>query len=239
MRNAILVPINSEECLIVASDNSGSIGMKKHDLISAAYETLAYYSFRVAAMECIAAGGEIISVVLHNFCGNEPWGELVRGVQKGLRELGLKDVSITGSTESNFPLLQSAIGVVVIGKGNLQKINLIPYCNQLNLAVIGLPLVGNEVIEQEEHIAPLSVFHKVSQLSNVISWPVGSKGVLYELNQLFANHRFTKEMVIADVDLLKSSGPATCFISAFFDDQVDVIKNLTAGLIHPLEIKKE
>ena len=67
-------------------------------------------------MECIAAGGKPFSVVLHNFCGNDSWGELVKGIEKGLKELNLQDVSITGSTESNFHLQQSAIGLVVLGE---------------------------------------------------------------------------------------------------------------------------
>src|SRR3954452_5049017 len=116
MRDIVRIPFNGEDSLIIACDNSGAIGMQEQDLVHVPYETVAYYSFRVAVMECIAAGGEPIAVVLHNFCENEPWDELVNGIEKGLRELKLSDVRITGSTESNFSLLQSALGLVVIGK---------------------------------------------------------------------------------------------------------------------------
>ncbi|WP_042463903.1 hypothetical protein [Neobacillus dielmonensis] len=238
MRNAVILPIGGGECLIVASDNSGGIGMKVNDHVHVPYETVAYYAFRTASMECIAAGGEIISVVVHNFCGNDPWTELEKGIQTGLDELGLKDVPITGSTESNFPLLQSAVGVVVIGKKSCNNIKKMNDCEDLKLAVIGLPLVGNEVVEQKEQVAPLSLFQAVSLLPDVITWPVGSKGILYELGQMFPAQTMTEDMVATDVDILKSSGPATCFIVVFSIYQEEQVKKLAEKLFHPLTMVK-
>jgi hypothetical protein len=237
MRDIMMIPFGGEDSLIIACDNSGAIGMKEQDLVRVPYDIVSYYSFRVAAMECIAAGGEIISVVLHNFCGNEPWNELVKGIEKGLNELGLKDVPITGSTESNFQLLQSAVGLLVVGLRPSHKTLEITYSNQIKLAIIGLPLVGNEVIEQEEQVVPLTIFHSMSKMNNIAIWPVGSKGILFELNQMFSNVHFTREMVITDVDVLKSSGPATCFIVAYHDNE-ERIKELAKGLFHPIEIMK-
>ncbi|MFL6559685.1 MAG: ATP-binding protein, partial [Bacillus sp. (in: firmicutes)] len=65
MRDIVRIPFNGEDSLIIACDNSGAIGMKEHDLVRVPYETVAYYAFRVAVMECIAAGGVPISVLLH------------------------------------------------------------------------------------------------------------------------------------------------------------------------------
>lgn len=238
MRDIMTIPISGEDSLLIACDNSGAIGMKEHDLVRVPYEMVSYYSFRVAAMEVIAAGGEIVSVVLNNFCGNEPWGELVKGIQNGLDELGLKDVVITGSTESNFELKQSAIGIQVMGKTSFPKTTKLMYSQNIKIAVIGLPLVGNEVIEQEEHVVPLSIFHNMSRIHHVAIWPVGSKGILFELNQMFSNIHFTRDMVNTDVDIVKSSGPATCFVVAYYENDEDKIKELSKGFFHPVEIKK-
>ncbi|MCM3690582.1 ATP-binding protein [Neobacillus niacini] len=237
MRDIITIPLTSHESLIIASDNSGGIGMKEEDYVQVSYETVAYYSFRVAAMECIAAGGEPVSVILHNFCGDDSWSELVNGVQKGLAELNLGDIPITGSTESNFQLKQSAIGTVVIGKKSLDKITEKIFSNDLTFAVIGKPLVGNEVIEYAHEVVPLSTFKKVSNLQDSMIWPVGSKGILYELNQMFTNKEFTKEMLRTSFDVLKSSGPATCFIIAFEPNQEEVIKKIAAAFYHSITIK--
>ena len=238
MRDIVTIPFSAGDSLIIACDNSGAIGMKEQDHVHVPYETVAYYAFRVAAMECIAAGGEPISVLLHNFCGNEPWDELVSGIEKGLSELKLSDVRITGSTESNFQLLQSAIGLVVLGKKSSAKITDFAFANHLKLAVIGLPLVGNEVIELNDQVAPLSIFQEVSLIKAAMLWPVGSKGILYELNQMFPNEKITEERVVTTVDIFKSAGPSTCFMACFQPDQEEILRKITGDLFHTVEIKK-
>lgn len=236
MRNVITVPFQGNELLIIASDNSGAIGMKAQDHVQVPYETVGYYSFRVAVMECIAAGGEPVSVIIQNFCGNDSWSGLVSGVQKGLAELDMNEVSITGSTESNFHLMQSAVGLSVLGRKLVDKKTELPFSDQLHFAVIGMPMVGNEVIEQHDMVSPLAIFHEVSKLEEVMIWPVGSKGILYELNQMFSNKTFTQNMVKTNVDVLKSSGPATCFIAVYHPEQESKIKQLTSGYFHSIKI---
>ncbi|MDF2788993.1 MAG: hypothetical protein K0S80_2091 [Neobacillus sp.] len=237
MRDIITIPLNNEESLIIASDNSGGIGMKAGDHVQVSYETIAYYSFRVAAMECIATGGEPFSVVLHNFCGDNTWNELVNGIQKGLAELKLEDVPITGSTESNFDLQQSAVGLVVLGKLAISKISEKAFSNDFKFAVIGSPLVGNEVIDNKDQVVPLSVFLEVTKIREILVWPVGSKGILYELNQMFTNIEFTKDMLNTNLDVLKSSGPSTCFIIAFEQDQEEALKKIANAFYHSITIK--
>lgn len=235
MRDVIRIPLQKETSLIIASDNSGGVGMKPGDLVHVPYEQVAYYSFRVAVMECIAAGGVPVAVVLHNFCGNEPWKDMLRGINRGLQELHLQEVPITGSTESNFSLSQSALGLLVLGQQQPDIATEIPYREQWQYAVIGSPLVGNEVIEKESQIAPLGVFQQICRLHHVTVWPVGSKGIQYELNQMDPEAAFNK--VTGDIDVVKSSGPATCFICAFPPDLEKTIKQLAAGYFHPLLIE--
>ncbi|MGM7662144.1 ATP-binding protein [Bacillaceae bacterium C204] len=232
------IPFNGVDSLIIACDNSGAIGMKEQDLVHVPYETVAYYAFRVAVMECIAAGGDPISVLLHNFCGNEPWDELVKGIDKGLSELKILNIRITGSTESNFSLLQSALGLVVIGKKPLAQTTDIAFANHLKMAVVGLPLVGNEVIEQADHVAPLAIFKEVSLIQGAMLWPVGSRGILHELNQMFPSEELTQEMVTTNVDMLKSAGPSTCFLVVVQPDQEEELRKITGNLFHSLQIKK-
>jgi hypothetical protein len=236
MKDIVTIPFYGDYSLIIASDNSGAIGMKEYDLVHAPYETVAYYSFRVAAMECMAAGGELISVVLHNFCGNDPWDKLVTGIHMGLRELDLLDVSITGSSESNFSLQQSAVGILVLGKKTIGKTTEISFTPYLKYGVVGMPLLGEEVLEHQNLIAPLSIFQDVCSLQDVMVWPVGSKGILYEMNQMFNHKKFLKENVITSVDILKSSGPATCFIVVFHESQEAELKKLAGGYFHSIEI---
>ncbi|MDR4947775.1 ATP-binding protein [Neobacillus cucumis] len=237
MRNVLTLPFDEAGNLIVASDNSGAIGMKKDDLVFVPYETVAYYSFRVAVMECMAAGGDPISVILHNFCGNEAWEKLTSGIQRGVGELQLKNVPITGSTESNFTMHQSAIGIIVLGKKQIGKMEEIIFNEQSKIAIIGNPLVGNEVIEQEDQIAPLPIFQKISRLEGIGVWPVGSKGIQFELNQMVKNKTFLKEQIITDIDIVKSSGPATCFLVTYQENREEEIKKLAGSYFHSVQIK--
>jgi hypothetical protein len=238
MRNVVTIPLSGSETLIIASDNSGAIGLKSNDLVQVPYETVAYFSFRVAVMECISAGGEPISVILSNFCGNEAWEELIKGIQKGLAELNLRDIPISGSTESNFDLTQSAIGIMVLGKKSPEIREVLDYNERSKIAIIGKPLVGNEVIEQEDQIVPLSLFQKVSKLADVVVWPVGSKGIFCEMNRMFTNKKFLKEKKYLDLDIFKSSGPATCFIAVFQEDSEEELQKLTEDYFHLLSIKE-
>ena len=205
--------------LVIACDNSGGIGMKEEDVVTVPYEVTAYFSFRVAVMECMAAGATPLTVVLHNFCGDEAWQELVQGIHRGMDEIGVQ-LPITGSTESNMQLVQSALGILVIGKKENDR-----RCRQKThrkIAVIGKPLVGEEVMEQSKSVAPLSLFKWCVDQAELQVLPVGSKGIAYEWKQL--NSEDIPNEIASKVDVLKSSGPSTCFLVAYPEHMETVLK---------------
>lgn len=234
MRDVQLLKMG-KETLVVASDNSGAIGLKKLDAVKVPYDIVGYYTFRVAAMECYSAGAIPEAVILQNFCGEDAWQGLVKGITKGLFELDVPDISISGSTESNFSLVQSAVGLTVLGKRTSDApMSAIPFLEDTIVAVIGVPLVGNEVIEQETEVAPLQLVRELSQLAEAVLLPVGSKGILYELNRLFSNRSFFKEEVNCEINLEKTSGPSTCFLIAFSADKRDMVKDISGHYYHEL-----
>ncbi|MBT2636679.1 ATP-binding protein [Bacillus sp. ISL-39] len=235
MRDTLMIPLTEEENLVIASDNSGSIGMKDGDAVHVPYKTVAYYSFRVAVMECLSAGGEPFAAVVQNFCSEDAWDELLLGIEQGISELGRVDIKVTGSTESNFMLDQSAVGLSVLGKRKANaKIEKLTYDSQTRIAVIGSPLVGSEVMEKEEQIVPLPVFKEVSCMEEVVTIPVGSKGILHELNTLFENIEVTEENVETTVPLLKSSGPSTCFVAVYPIETLHRLKAICGRYFHEM-----
>ncbi|MBA4536846.1 ATP-binding protein [Bacillus aquiflavi] len=239
-RDVVTIELNREEVLVIASDNSGSIGLKKNDSVHVPYDIVAYYSFRVAVMECIAAGAVPFSVVMHNFCGDEALNALISGVKQGMKELSLNQLEITGSTESNFQMEQSALGMIVLGKRNHLTENDLYLTDNLRVAVIGSPLVGEEVITSKHEIAPLSLFKWAFEQDGIKAiLPVGSKGILFELNQLFTNCTFELHHVKGKVDLLKSSGPSTCFIIVYVEKITSSLKENIGNWFHPLTIQCE
>ena len=154
-------------------------------------------------------------LLLHNFCDDHAWDLLLAGIEKGLEELGLKGaVSVTGSTESNFTMLQSALGMIVLGKRESTYVDEVSFENR-KVAVIGSPLVGNEVLEQENDVIPLSLFQELCELEDVVIVPVGSKGILYELKNMLDDPSIVGDRLICDVDVSKTAGPATCVLIAF------------------------
>lgn len=221
MNDSLILPFTESQSLVVSCDNSGGIGLKEKDLVQVPYEVVGYFSFRVAVMECLAAGGSPMTVVLHNFCGDEAWEALKIGVMKGMDEIGL-DLSITGSTESNIPLLQSALGLMVIGKRRNERV-MNPIL-QRKMALIGRPLVGEEVMKQQEWIAPLSLYKSLCELEEVQVLPVGSKGIANEWKHLDLSGEGVSAHIRSQVDIEKSSGPSTCFLIAYPEHLEDEIK---------------
>jgi len=229
MRDAIFFPINQEEMFVITSDNSGGVGRKEQDIVKADYDLVGYYSFRVSVMECMAVGAQPIAVVLQNFCGDDSWDPLVRGIQRGLQELEMTHIPITGSTESNFSLCQSAVGMLVIGRKFKNGQTII---DDKSMALIGLPLVGEEVLSQTDAVVPLSVFKKICTMGDVIVWPVGSKGVLHELERMMPGRGNIARS--CGIDVLKSGGPSTSFLVAYPLKQESTIKEIAGNHFHKL-----
>jgi hypothetical protein len=235
-RDVAVIPLNHEEELIIAADNSGSIGMRKQDDIKVSYDIVSYFNFRVAWMECAAAGADPFAVILQNFAGDGAWEMLMKGIHRGMAELDI-DLEIIGSTETNFSLVQSAVGISILGRRN-RKANQDFSGNwslgKIKAAVIGKPLVGNEVLENKQAIFPLHLFEWYTRQKEVLSIvPVGSKGILYELKQIFKGREWEFS---AQVDLEKTSGPATCFVVIYEKSADEFLKNYSGELFHEVEM---
>lgn len=232
-RDVTEIAINEQYTLVLAADNSGGIGMKNQDHVFTPYDIVAYYGFRVAVMECMAAGAKPIRVVVHNFCGDNAWSALVQGVKKGLCELDLEDVPITGSTESNFTLTQSALGMIVIGEKTGEKKEKHILLEKYRFAVVGSPLVGNEVLNRKDDVLHLSLFQELCGMLDVIILPVGSKGIIHEVSVMLGK-QVDPRRISCDVDIVTSSGPATCCLLAYLPEVESVLKEKCTQLFHPL-----
>ncbi|WP_377887738.1 ATP-binding protein [Alkalihalobacillus sp. R86527] len=236
MRDGSIIPF-VDHFLVITSDNSGGIGNKEQDVVHVAYETVSYYAFRVAIMECLSLGATPVSVIVNNFCGDREWTDLVRGVERGMRELGHADMTITGSSETNIPLVQSAVGIVVIGKKRTRMLPTIQVSDELRFAVIGKPLVGEEVITLQKDVAPLPCFqwmYEQEKVAGVI--PVGSKGILYEVNQLLSSE-IQADRVQVELDVHKSAGPSTCFIVAYEKEIHEKVRSKAGAYFYPMIVK--
>ena len=199
MRNAIRI----DDTTVITIDNSGCIGEKELDIVHVSNELTAYYSARVALLEQLCAGAEPTHILLSNFTGDNAWGDYEKGIKKAFDEIGIALPAINGSTESNFNTLQSGISLMLIGKVQYEMAD-----TNLEWFVIGKPLVGQEVIEEANHVAKLKELYNLLKLKIAKQiWPVGSKGILAELERIFPEGKFD-----CSLDLKKTSGPATSVI---------------------------
>ncbi|WP_044747561.1 hypothetical protein [Bacillus alveayuensis] len=237
MRDVLILPFSQEERLVIASDNSGAVGEKEHDLVKVDYETVAYFSLRVAMMECMAVGAKPVAIVIQNFVGEGEWKRFKKGAHQLFQELQIDPIPITGSTESNFSVMQSAIGFIVIGRLHVSKKKFGITLKQAKYAVIGEPLVGHEVLEKREKVAPLSLFKSLVNHPKIYEIvPIGSKGIYYELEQLLKNNHIQIGNVSSPLDIDKSAGPATCFLISYDLKGEREIRDLSGEYFHPIEI---
>ena len=201
MRNAIDIG----DGFIITTDNSGGIGEKVGDHVSVPDNITSYFAARVTLLEQWAANAEPVTVLIHNFSGSNSWEKYVQGVEDLFQEAGLETPTITGSSETNMDLTQSAVAVTMIGKKNPAPIH-----EELQWFTYGTPLVGNEVTEHANKIATLRKIREAMDTGIVKRlWPVGSRGILAEVKEMMQKDNLSVESII---NLEKSAGPATVVI---------------------------
>ncbi|QUW21135.1 hypothetical protein JSQ81_15145 [Sporosarcina sp. Marseille-Q4063] len=223
MRNAI--DIGND--FIITTDNSGGIGEKPGDVISVSDHMTAFFAARVTLLEQWAANAEPVTILIHNFSGSESWEKYVQGVEDLFQEAGLEIPTITGSSETNMDLTQSAVAVTMIGKKNPALLH-----EDVQWFTYGTPLVGNEVTEHANKIANLRKIREAMDIGIVKRlWPVGSRGILAEAREMTRNDKLSVESV---VDVVKSAGPATVVIVGIPTSKINNAYSHFGGLLNEL-----
>lgn len=221
MRNAIDIGNG----FVVTTDNSGGIGEKAHDLVAVPDQVTAYFAARVTLLEQWAAHADPVSVLIHNFTGSDSWTAYLKGVEDIFRESNLDVPIITGSTETNMELMQSAVAVTMIGKQRLLE-----EVGELEWYVYGTPLVGNEVLERPGEMASLRLIKEAMDSCLIRKiWPVGSKGILVEYRRLMGDPHVEIE---ADVDIHSSAGPSTSVLIGINVDDIEKARQLLSGPLY-------
>lgn len=217
-RDISLLQLNKEEILVIACDSAGGIGQKTYDQIKVSNQIVGQYTVKVPLMEVMSVGAEVISVIDNLGVEYEPTGrEIITGIKKNLKLLGKTEL-LNGSTEENVKTLQTALGVTVIAKVKLAKLKQYQSSNLNNIIVAaGLPLVGEKLLAAKSKAVDFKKFlqlKKLNYLDQIL--PVGSKGILHELNILAAENnldfKLKKSKHKFELDLEKSAGPATVLL---------------------------
>lgn len=218
IRDLSLINIDEKRTMVIACDSCGGIGMKEGDTLKVPPYYVAKFTVRVAIMEVICAGAEIITIT--NAVCNEMENtglEVIKGIKEELKSAGISDITLTGSTEENFKTISTGIGVTAIGMCNKSKLKVNSIKEEAFIISMGIPKLGNEInlVKDDEIIDYIHIKKLVKSDYVYEIVPVGSKGIAYEAETIAKNNGFKLEFNLElSVDIHKSGGPSTSIIAA-------------------------
>jgi len=225
VRDLTVVQIDNKNTMIIACDSCGGAGMKEYDILKVPPFFTGKFTVRVAVMEVLCSGAEIIAIT-NCVCNemNNTGLEIIKGIKHELLEAGINNAVLTGSTEENFKTLTTGIGVTVIGIVENNKLKLKKSKPGNVIISIGLPKVGNEInLNFDPEIISYKTLKKLYELDYVYEIvPVGSKGIFYEAETLAKTNNLKLKLLNSiNIDIYKSAGPSTVIIVAIKSDCVD------------------
>ncbi len=211
-RDLTLISIDQEQLLVIACDSSGAIGNKEKDIVKVSPEILGYFTAFVALAEVLCVGAKPL-VVVNTLSTemNDTGNQIIKGIKRVLEPLQ-SDVVLTGSTEENFSVCQTAMGITVIGKMYSKEWSNIRTKSGSIVVVAGLPKVGDEVKIGDPEILSISALLELKNNFAVQEiLPVGSKGILYEVKDMArTNHlSFVLDKEVS-IELEKSAASHLC-----------------------------
>ncbi|MDF2504270.1 AIR synthase related protein [Clostridium sp.] len=230
IRDLSLINIDEKRTIVIACDSCGGIGIKEGDSLKVPTLYVAKFTVRVAIMEVMCSGAEIITIT--NAVCNEMYDtgvQVIKGIKEELKMAGISDMMLTGSTEENFKTISTGIGITAIGIASNDKLKVTSIKEEAAIVSIGIPKVGNEInFVKDDEIVCYEAIKKLVRSEDVYEIvPVGSKGIAYEAETLAKNNSFEFEFKDElSVDIHKSGGPATCVIAAVNQRKInDIIKD--------------
>jgi hypothetical protein len=229
IRDLTVIDFDESRYLGVSCDSCGGIGLKEQDVIKASPQLTAYQTGKVALAELMSMG--FTPIVLADALAvemNDTGKQLIEGFNYLLSKLKTAKVKLNGSTEENIKTLQTSMGVTCIGICDKNKLKYKKTSKGDICILLGLPLVGNDVVKYPHKILDIDDFEKLL-LCNFIKEmvPVGSKGIAAELDGLCKynklNFKFRKDIY---VNLENSGGPSCSCIVTADKKHVNIIRNL-------------
>lgn len=244
-RDLTILRLNDTQTLVISCDSCGGIGEKVSDVIQVSPEITGYYTALVTLAEILAVGARPIFLINTLAAEMNPTGiTLNEGIKKALKEINLSEETlITGSTEENMPMIQTAMGLTAVGivEGH-------PWDPEIcyegwDLYVVGNPKVGPAVAEDNgKTILTLPDYMSLSQFPGKKELlPVGSKGIRYEAELMaqMSGLQIGWEKNFS-LDITASAGPATCAVIAMNRENAAALSeccNKQVTLIGTLEKK--
>ncbi|HWR44724.1 AIR synthase related protein [Sporomusa sp.] len=218
VRDLTLVDLGQGKTMVIACDSCGSVGLKEGDVLKVPPFITGKYTARVAILEVLCTGAEVICLT-NTICNEmDPTGKaIIQGIEEELKAAGIGEVVLTGSTEENFSTVATGLGITTVGLVVTKDLKVNNIKGDALLVAIGQPKVGQEVLaSKREDIVDYSMIKQLLQAEEVYEIiPVGSKGILYEMQELARNNQLKLSVNNnIKIDINKSAGPSTVVIAA-------------------------
>lgn len=184
-RDLTLVDFHEEYLLAVSCDSAGGIGDKPHDVIRTSPFIVGYHTAKVALMELLCVHGEPLLLSSTLSVEMNPTGaEMMRGIHTLLKEYDpMHSIAITGSTEENFHVSATGLGVTVMGRIEKRQWPLKKSLAQDVAVMVGEAKCGEEVLKTEKE--KILMLHHVKTLRDLPYVrevvPGGSRGMAHEI----------------------------------------------------------
>jgi len=239
-RDIIIKPISKYKLLIVGCDSLGAVGPKNGDVVKVDGEIVGKFTVRTALMEVMAVNAKPICVACGLAVEPKPTGQkIIKGIESEMKKAGLNpSLDLIISTEKNFSTSQTGMGVAVVGIAEKNSL-LMGKSKEGDIIIsVGIPSVGNEVLENEQKgfIADLEDLKKLLSMEFVHGIiPVGSKGIIEEVKILAMESRLGIKLYrnIA-IDTKKSAGPSTVLLASVERDSFESLKSLLRKPVHKI-----
>jgi hypothetical protein len=214
-RDLTITPINDQEDIVVSCDISAGFGDREYDIVKCAPEISVSFTLRTAMLELISYGATPLNVVDTLSVEYDPTGKkVIAQMQKDLVEMGFPNIAVNGSTEDNLDVQMTTVSVTVVGHA-MHKNK--PLYENLSVFQLGIPYVGNEVLEHLHTIFPVKQAIDLRNNNSVIDMiPVGSKGIKHELEVLAQSDDLSLvlDSHANDEEIAKTAGPSTVLLVA-------------------------
>ena len=234
-RDLTLRKFSSNETLVIACDSYGGIGNLPLDQIRVEPETVGYYTALLCLKECASIQAEPVCMVNLVSASFEPTGKgILAGIRQALREAGIPDLPVNGSSEENIEVQQTGGGITLLAK--LEGDFIFPEFQVGDrLYLIGEPSVGDAVIINQEKLISLRKIKEIAQLPSCMEIvPLGSGGYQTEINRYEAMG-WTISINCEMKKYNRSAGPATAAIAVMRGEMTETDKDLPIRLIGRIE----